>query len=60
MQGTDYEEYADAMEQSSRERVSKKPVQKKDSAGAIAGVVVRAHGHVYDVEPAGRSAAARR
>ena len=44
MQGTDYEEYADAMEQSYRERVSKKPVQKKDSAGAIAGVVVRARG----------------
>ena len=36
MQGTDYEEYADAMEQSYRERVSKKPVQKKGSAGAIA------------------------
>ena len=53
MQGTDYEEYADAMEQSYRERVSKKPVQKKGSAGAIAGVVVRARGHVYDVEPAG-------
>ena len=53
MQGADYEEYADAMEQSYRERVSKKPVQKKGSAGAIAGVVVRARGHVYDVEPAG-------
>jgi ribosome biogenesis GTPase / thiamine phosphate phosphatase len=53
MQGADYEEYADAMEHSYRERVSKKPVQKKGSAGAIAGVVVRARGHVYDVEPAG-------
>jgi ribosome biogenesis GTPase len=53
MQGSDYEEYADAMEQSYRERVSKKPVQKKGSVGAIAGVVVRARGHVYDVEPAG-------
>jgi ribosome biogenesis GTPase len=28
-------------------------VQKKDSAGAIEGVVVRARGHVFDVEPAG-------
>lgn len=53
MQGSDYEEYADAMEQSYRERVNKRPVQKKDSAGAIKGVVVRARGHVYDVEPAG-------
>jgi ribosome biogenesis GTPase len=49
----DYEEYADAMEQSYRERVTKKPVQKKDSAGSIQGVVVRARGHVYDVEPTG-------
>jgi ribosome biogenesis GTPase len=53
MQESDYEEYDDAMEQSYRERVSRKPVQKKDSAGVIGGVVVRARGHVYDVEPAG-------
>jgi ribosome biogenesis GTPase len=52
-QEQDYEEYTEAMEQSYRERVSKKPVQKKGSAGAIQGVVVRARGHVYDVEPAG-------
>jgi ribosome biogenesis GTPase / thiamine phosphate phosphatase len=53
MREPDYEEYADAMEQSYRDRVSKKPVQKKDSAGAVEGVVVRARGHVYDVERAG-------
>ena len=49
----DYDDYADAMEQSYRARVGKKPVQKKDSVGAIPGVVVRGRGHVYDVEPAG-------
>ena len=48
-----YDDYADAVEQSYRSRVGKKPVQKKDSAGALPGVVVRARGHVYDVEPAG-------
>ncbi len=48
----DYEEYSQAMEQSYRTRASKKPVQKRDSSGAIQGVVVRARGHVYDVEPA--------
>jgi ribosome biogenesis GTPase len=53
MQDKDYEDYADAMEHSYRERVSKKPVHKKGSTGAIQGVVVRARGHVYDVQPAG-------
>ncbi|MEI2652464.1 MAG: ribosome small subunit-dependent GTPase A [Microthrixaceae bacterium] len=48
-----YDDYAEAMEQSYRTRASKKPVQKKDSAGALQGVVVRARGHVYDVEPTG-------
>lgn len=49
----DYEEYEEAMEQSYRARTGKKPVHKKDSAGTIAGVVVRARGHVYDIERAG-------
>lgn len=48
-----YEQYDEAMEQTYRTRPSKKPVRKKDSSGALQGVVVRARGHVYDVEPTG-------
>lgn len=54
----DYEEYAEAMEQAYRTRAAKKPVQKKESADLIHGVVVRGRGHHYDVQPAGDAHAA--
>lgn len=49
----DYHDLEEAVDFSYREKHTRKPKVKRDSAGLVHGVVVRGRGHHYDVQPAG-------
>jgi ribosome biogenesis GTPase len=49
-QDADYDDYADAVDNSYRERRARKPVAKKAATDLVRGIVTRGRGHHYDVQ----------
>ena len=52
-QDAEYDDYAEAVDNSYRERRARKPVAKKAATDLIRGIVTRARGHHYDVQTRG-------